>query len=35
MKAIAKLISTRLTHTRVLLIGERTLGFLMDQTQYA
>lgn len=35
MRAIAKLISTRLTHTRVLLIGERTLGFLMDQTQYA
>jgi CRP/FNR family cyclic AMP-dependent transcriptional regulator len=35
MKSIAKLISSRLTHTRVLLIGERTLGFMTEQTQYA
>lgn len=35
MKATAKLISTRLTHTRVLLIGERALGVLMGHTEYA
>ena len=35
MKAVAKLIATRLTHTRVLLIGERALGSMTEQTQYA
>ncbi len=35
MKATAKLIASRLTHTRVLLIGERALGLMMEQTEYA
>ena len=35
MKAISKLIASRLTHTRILLIGERALGFITEQTQYA
>jgi CRP/FNR family cyclic AMP-dependent transcriptional regulator len=35
MKAMAKLIASRLTHTRILLIGERALGLMMEQTQYA
>lgn len=35
MKAVAKMISSRLTHTRVLLIGERALGSMTEQTQYA
>jgi CRP/FNR family cyclic AMP-dependent transcriptional regulator len=35
MKATAKLIASRLKHTRVILIGERAMGQLMCETQYA
>jgi len=30
MQAVAKVISTRLTHTRIILIGERGLSNLTD-----
>jgi CRP-like cAMP-binding protein len=35
MKAVAKMIATRLTHTRVVLVGERALGIMTEHTQYA
>jgi len=35
MKAVGKMIASRLTHTRILLVGERALGYMTEQTQYA
>ncbi len=35
MKATAKIVASRLKHTRVILVGERAMGLLMGKTEYA